>query len=76
MTQSFSKHHILVLVVVLALLVAVVLSLIHMFRDTSIPVAEKVVWAVILILFPVLGLVIWVGYSFLRRRSKPPRVLG
>lgn len=71
MTEHVSAAHLLVLVPVIVLIVAIIWSIVRIVRNRDMPVSQKLVWTIVLIAFPVLGLLIWIGYSLIVRSRRP-----
>jgi Na+/pantothenate symporter len=68
MFQSFSYTHLIVLAICVVLVVAVVWAVVTTLRDTSVRTADKVVWTIVLIVFPAIGLALWLIARIVKRR--------
>ena len=73
MLQVITYTHPLVLAAALALLIAVVWAVLVTLRDGRIRTADKVVWTIVLIAFPVIGLALWIINRRLRSRRESLR---
>ena len=63
----FSSSHLLILVAVLAMYALSIWALIVTIRSDQLMTIEKVIWSLILILVPGIGLLVWALLWFTRR---------
>ena len=73
---TFSIWHLLIGLGALAFVVLLVIALVVTIRDETLPTSDKVVWSLVLIVFPTVGLLIWAIYWSVRstrsRQQLPP----
>ena len=73
---TFSSWHLLIGLGALAFVVLLVIALVVTIRDETLPTSDKVVWSLVLIVFPTVGLLIWAIYWSVRstrnRQQLPP----
>lgn len=71
--ENLSFVHFGIVLVMLALFALAIWALVTTLRSSDTPTLEKVAWAAILIFFPVLGVLVWLGLYFIPRRRSAPR---
>jgi len=73
---TLSSWHLLVGLGALVFLVLLVVAIIVTVRDQTLPTSDTVVWILVLVIFPTVGLLIWAIYwsvrSARRRAQRPP----
>lgn len=69
---EFSFPHLLIIVAVLAIWALAIYALVLTVRDPNLSTAVKVIWAILLILFPYFALIIWAIDRFVRLNRRPP----
>ena len=70
--NEFGFPHLLILLVVLAIWALAIWALVVTLRDPTLSVAAKVIWAILLIVFPYFALILWAIDRFvkLNRRGR------
>lgn len=71
--ENLSFVHLGIVLVMLALFALAIWALVTTLRSSDTPTIEKVAWTAILIFFPVLGVLVWLGLYFIPRRRSAPR---
>lgn len=71
MLQTTSYSHLIVLIIAVAFLAAVIWAVVVTLKDKRLRVAEKALWAVVLVLVPVVGFGLWLFDRALKRRNTP-----
>ena len=69
MLENLSLWHILILLVVLIPFIFSIWAIVITTRDHSVPATATVVWALVMLLFPVVGLVFWAVWWNTRKSS-------
>lgn len=64
---EFSPVHLIVLLAIAAAYLASIWAIVVTVRDRRYPVSEKIIWCLELILFPLLGLIVWLVARAFRR---------
>ncbi len=67
MLYSTSYMHLVVLIALMILMIAVISAIIMTIRDHSLGLSDKVLWALALVLLPIIGLIIWLVMRGRRR---------
>lgn len=67
--SAISPVHLVIALATLAVLALVVVAIVATWRTATLTLWERVVLTVILVLFPVFGLIAWLIYWMTRRRS-------
>ena len=70
MLSSTNAWHVIPFILALMLLVLIIWALATTLRSTTITAAEKVIWALILLVTPPFGLIVWALVWQNRRRIK------
>lgn len=70
MLHQTDYSHLGVLGLVVALLALSVWAAVVTIRDDRLPVGTKVVWVVVIFVFPIIGLAIWAAVRALLRRKR------
>jgi len=64
--NEFGFPHLVIILVVLLIWALAIWALVVTLRDPSLSVAAKVIWAILLIVFPYFALIIWAIDRFVR----------
>jgi hypothetical protein len=68
--SEFSPMHLILVIALVAVYAASIWAIVVTITDPIYGVAEKVVWVAELLIFPVLGLIVWlIARAFRRRQS-------
>lgn len=67
---AFSIWHLFIGLGALVFVVLLVVALVITIRDETLPTSDKVVWSLVLIIFPTVGLLIWAIYWSVRSARK------
>ncbi|WP_375400721.1 PLDc N-terminal domain-containing protein [uncultured Amnibacterium sp.] len=73
MITALSPAHLLILIVPLALTIVVIVAIVVTARDRTMTTIEQLAWILVLIVFPVVGLVAWLVVRLVSRghRARP-----
>jgi uncharacterized RDD family membrane protein YckC len=69
MLTNSSYVHLIIFAIAVALLVVVVWAVVVTIRDKSTGTPDKVVWTILLLALPVIGLGLWVIARFVKRQG-------
>ncbi len=69
---EFGFPHLLIILAVLAVWALAIWALVVTLRDPQLSVAVKVIWAILLIVFPYFALIIWAIDRFVKLNRRPP----
>ncbi len=68
---SFDPLHLIGAIVAVVIVALTVWALVVTLRATDLVASEKVIWSLILVLFPGIGLIVWALLRLTRRRPTP-----